>query len=252
MGYSYRHCSAPEDVIFTQALFQGRPGDPADDPRRDGPHHRGARSLAADQGKDRRLDLQESRRSQGLAIDRRRRLSRPDRRRRAGERDALQFPHQSRQRPPRPTSRRSARRARARARRRAASSCTGKSNGSECPEMSSIASRGALRSTESRASWRPFSPAPGSTLCAVSASRSPSRLAGHHRLRRFMVHHFRREISRRRRSLCRRHRPESAGRLPRRCVPAVPLARALHIPVEPVVGALVFIFGTSVDRDFAR
>jgi UDP-N-acetylmuramate dehydrogenase len=28
MGYSYRHCSAPESVIFTQALFQGRPGDP--------------------------------------------------------------------------------------------------------------------------------------------------------------------------------------------------------------------------------
>jgi UDP-N-acetylmuramate dehydrogenase len=27
MGYAYRHCSAPEDVIFTQALFQGRPGD---------------------------------------------------------------------------------------------------------------------------------------------------------------------------------------------------------------------------------
>jgi len=29
MGYSYRHCSAPDSVIFTQALFQGRPGDPA-------------------------------------------------------------------------------------------------------------------------------------------------------------------------------------------------------------------------------
>ncbi len=29
MGYSYRHCSAPADVIFTQALFQGRPGDSA-------------------------------------------------------------------------------------------------------------------------------------------------------------------------------------------------------------------------------
>jgi UDP-N-acetylmuramate dehydrogenase len=28
MGFSYRHCSAPGDVIFTQALFQGRPGDP--------------------------------------------------------------------------------------------------------------------------------------------------------------------------------------------------------------------------------
>jgi UDP-N-acetylmuramate dehydrogenase len=28
MGFSYRHCEAPEDVIFTQALYQGRPGDP--------------------------------------------------------------------------------------------------------------------------------------------------------------------------------------------------------------------------------
>jgi UDP-N-acetylmuramate dehydrogenase len=28
LGYSYRHCSAPDDVIFTQALFHGRPGDP--------------------------------------------------------------------------------------------------------------------------------------------------------------------------------------------------------------------------------
>ena len=26
MGYSYRHCSAPEDVVFTRALFQGHPG----------------------------------------------------------------------------------------------------------------------------------------------------------------------------------------------------------------------------------
>ncbi|PPD46229.1 MAG: UDP-N-acetylenolpyruvoylglucosamine reductase [Methylocystis sp.] len=29
MGYSYRHCSAPGDVIFTSALYQGRPGEPA-------------------------------------------------------------------------------------------------------------------------------------------------------------------------------------------------------------------------------
>ena len=29
MHYSYRHCGAPEDVIFTQALLQGRPGDAA-------------------------------------------------------------------------------------------------------------------------------------------------------------------------------------------------------------------------------
>jgi UDP-N-acetylmuramate dehydrogenase len=29
MGFSYRHCSVPEDVIFTEALFQGRAGEPA-------------------------------------------------------------------------------------------------------------------------------------------------------------------------------------------------------------------------------
>jgi UDP-N-acetylmuramate dehydrogenase len=29
MHYGYRHCGAPEDVIFTQALFAGRPGDAA-------------------------------------------------------------------------------------------------------------------------------------------------------------------------------------------------------------------------------
>lgn len=26
MGFSYRHCAAPDDVIFTEALFRGRPG----------------------------------------------------------------------------------------------------------------------------------------------------------------------------------------------------------------------------------
>lgn len=30
MKYTYRHCGAPEDLIFTEALFQGRPGDPED------------------------------------------------------------------------------------------------------------------------------------------------------------------------------------------------------------------------------
>jgi UDP-N-acetylmuramate dehydrogenase len=29
MGYAYRHSSAPEDVVFTAAVFQGRPGEPA-------------------------------------------------------------------------------------------------------------------------------------------------------------------------------------------------------------------------------
>src|SRR5215212_6375690 len=29
MHYSYRHCGAPEDFIFTEAAFEGSPGDPA-------------------------------------------------------------------------------------------------------------------------------------------------------------------------------------------------------------------------------
>jgi UDP-N-acetylmuramate dehydrogenase len=28
MGFSYRHCGAPDDFVFTQALFEGRSGDP--------------------------------------------------------------------------------------------------------------------------------------------------------------------------------------------------------------------------------
>jgi UDP-N-acetylmuramate dehydrogenase len=30
MGYTYRHSTAPEDVTFTEAVFQGRAGDPAE------------------------------------------------------------------------------------------------------------------------------------------------------------------------------------------------------------------------------
>jgi UDP-N-acetylmuramate dehydrogenase len=29
MGFTYRHSAVPDDVIFTEALFEGRPGDPA-------------------------------------------------------------------------------------------------------------------------------------------------------------------------------------------------------------------------------
>jgi UDP-N-acetylmuramate dehydrogenase len=28
MGFSYRHCGVPDDVVFTEALFRGAPGDP--------------------------------------------------------------------------------------------------------------------------------------------------------------------------------------------------------------------------------
>jgi UDP-N-acetylmuramate dehydrogenase len=29
MQYTYRHCGAPDDIIFTEVVFRGRPGDPA-------------------------------------------------------------------------------------------------------------------------------------------------------------------------------------------------------------------------------
>ena len=34
MGFSYRHCWVPEDVIFTAAVFQGRAGEPEKSPQR--------------------------------------------------------------------------------------------------------------------------------------------------------------------------------------------------------------------------
>ena len=30
LAYTYRHCGAPDDLIFTEALYQGTPGDPED------------------------------------------------------------------------------------------------------------------------------------------------------------------------------------------------------------------------------
>ena len=89
-----------------------------------------ARGFAADPREDRRLDVQEPAGRQGLAVDRRRRLPRPRRRRRAGFDDALQFPHQPRRGDAPPTSRRSARRCGGACARRAASSWNGRSSGS--------------------------------------------------------------------------------------------------------------------------
>ena len=88
--------SVPEDVIFTEALFGGRPGDPA--------------AILADMNAitDARSSTQPVNTrtggstfknppgQQGLAADRRRRLPRTAHRRRAGLRDALQFPDQPR------------------------------------------------------------------------------------------------------------------------------------------------------------
>ena len=76
MHYTYRHCGAPEDVIFTAGAVPGRARRSGGDRRRDGQDHRIARGDAADQEPHRRLDLQESARPQGLAVDRCRRLPR--------------------------------------------------------------------------------------------------------------------------------------------------------------------------------
>ena len=91
LHYEYRHCGAPEDFIFTEALFQGEPGDPAkilaemDD-------------IAAYREQDGRLDLQEPFGQEGVAAHRRGRLPGPCGRRRQGLRDALQLPDQRRER----------------------------------------------------------------------------------------------------------------------------------------------------------
>ena len=87
-----------DDLIFVEAVFEGTPDEP--DAIRARMEELVANREASQPIKrqDRRLDLQESARPQGLAVDRRRRLPRPDDRRRAGEREALQLPHQHRRR----------------------------------------------------------------------------------------------------------------------------------------------------------
>ncbi len=60
LGFSYRHSEAPEDVDFHAGSVSGPQGRRRDDPRRDGAHHRGARSLAADPREDRRLHFRQS------------------------------------------------------------------------------------------------------------------------------------------------------------------------------------------------
>ena len=108
MGFSYRHCGVPEDVIFTQALLQGRAGS--------------REEIAAEMAaiKHKREASQPRNRTGGstfknppgherLEAGGRGRLPRPHRRPGAGLRAAQQFPHQSRRRHAPPTSRRWAR-----------------------------------------------------------------------------------------------------------------------------------------------
>ena len=72
------------DWIFIAARFRGDAGDPADDRPAHGPDPGGARGLAADSRAHRRLDLRQPAGPPGMAADRRRRLPRPDPRRRDG------------------------------------------------------------------------------------------------------------------------------------------------------------------------
>ena len=96
LGYTYRHSNLPEGAIVVAARFRGTPGDPAAiQAEMDRIAQAREASTAAAQ-QNRRLDLQEPRWSQGLAVGRRSRLSRPDARRRTGQRETHQFPHQHR------------------------------------------------------------------------------------------------------------------------------------------------------------
>ncbi len=95
MGFSYRHSGVPDDVIFTEALFQGRAGDP-EAIAAEMAEIKKKREASQPSHQDLRLDLQEPAGAEGLATDRCRRLPRAYRWRRAGLRPALQFPAQSR------------------------------------------------------------------------------------------------------------------------------------------------------------
>ena len=98
MAFSYRHCGVPDDVIFTQALFQGRPGDVAAIAAEMDKITEFARGDAADQEPHRRFHLQKSAGPKSVAADRCCGLPRLARRRRTGIGDALQFFDQSRHR----------------------------------------------------------------------------------------------------------------------------------------------------------
>ena len=97
MGFSYRHCGVPDDVIFTAAVFQGRKGATGGDRRRDGRDQEQAREQPAAQS-HRRLDLQEPARHERLETGGRGRLPRAESRPGQGLRAAQQFSDQSRRR----------------------------------------------------------------------------------------------------------------------------------------------------------
>jgi UDP-N-acetylenolpyruvoylglucosamine reductase len=89
LGYTYRHSALPDGAVVIAATFRGEPGEPA-------AIQAEMDRIAAAALEDRRLDLQEPRRAQGVGIGRSGRLSRQAPGRRAGERQAHQLPAQRR------------------------------------------------------------------------------------------------------------------------------------------------------------
>ena len=83
MGFTYRHCGAPDDLIFTEALLQGSPGEPANFAA-EMDEIKEQRETTQPTKTHRRLDLQEPTRQEVLAAHRRRRLPRSRSRPRAG------------------------------------------------------------------------------------------------------------------------------------------------------------------------
>ena len=97
MGFSYRHCGAPENVIFTAAVFQGRAGVPDEIAAEMGAIKK-KRDASQPRNRTGGSTFKNPSRPQRLETCGRRRLPRPHDRWRAGIGAAQQFPHQSRRR----------------------------------------------------------------------------------------------------------------------------------------------------------
>ena len=91
LHYTYRHCGAPEDVIFTQALYQGSPGDAATIEQEMEKITQSREATQPIKSRTGGSTFKKSAGTQGLAVDRCRGLSRIADRRRAGLADAHQF-----------------------------------------------------------------------------------------------------------------------------------------------------------------
>ena len=96
MGFSYRHSAVADDVIFTSAVLQGRPGDPAAIAAEMERITRAREESQPIREKTGGSTFKNPPGDEGLAADRPGRMPRPCDRRRAGLAHALQLPDQPR------------------------------------------------------------------------------------------------------------------------------------------------------------